>query len=400
MNNKVFYYIILIFTFFGCTIFEDEILFETQQYDNITPENIITNLKVANLVLNQSEFEEMYSDYDEDIEIEGILFLYKNNSILIDNEPVDIEIKGRYSASYALKSLGVKFHNTFDNTANELIDSETMSYHSLDNINAFRFRNSGNDFHQTMIKDISYTKLAISAGLDLDVTYAEQTVVFINNIFYGIMNLRTEANSNGISTLYNVDKSDITMAKISWSGVLEKKDGDFERIDNLITAIEESDYNYIINEIDLNNFIDYMIFESYIGNRDWPFNNVRFFAINEGPFRFVLHDLDLVSTHNIDKSPMWFIQSAIQNPITDLFNVLYSNPDFKLLYDNRLEYLRDSDLLNKNIFNDIVNIYKNKIEHIIPTQIDKYSIPPSFAEWYIHIEHLKNNFELRENYAW
>lgn len=51
---------------------------------------------------------------------------------------------------------------------------------------------------------MSYTKLAIEAGLDLDLTYEEQTVVFVNNVFLGVMNLRTEANTSGISRLYDV----------------------------------------------------------------------------------------------------------------------------------------------------------------------------------------------------
>ena len=72
--------------------------------------------------------------------------------------------------------------------------------------------------------------------------------------------------------------STITLAKILEGGIVEKKDGDFDRIDDFIAAIDNDDYSYLSNEIDVDNFIDYMIFESYIGNRDWPKNNVRFFC--------------------------------------------------------------------------------------------------------------------------
>jgi hypothetical protein len=65
--------------------------------------------------------------------------------------------------------------------------------------------------------------LAINAGLNLDLTYAEQTVVFVNNKFLGIMNLRTEANTNGMSRLYGVSKSDITLAKIIEGGIVKKR---------------------------------------------------------------------------------------------------------------------------------------------------------------------------------
>lgn len=212
------------------------------------------------------------------------------------------------------------------------------------------------------------------------------------------MNLRTEANTNGMSRLYGVSKSDITLAKIIEGGIVEKKDGDFDRIDNFITAINNEDYNYLINEIDINNFIDYMIFESYIGNRDWPKNNVRFFAVNNGPFRFVLFDLDLVSTQYIDHSPISFINNPMKNPITDLFNILYANEDFKQVYDLRYQYLINSALLSSTKFNEIVSDYKNNIEHIMPTHIDKYGVPKTFTEWFLNIDKLKNAFKAREDF--
>ena len=246
---------------------------------------------------------------------------------------------------------------------------------------------------------MSYTKLAINAGLNLDLMYSEQTVVFINNKFLGVMNLRTEANTNGMSKLYKVSKSDITLAKILEGGIVEKKDGDFDRIDDFIAAIDNDDYSYLSNEIDVDNFIDYMIFESYIGNRDWPKNNVRFFAINDGPFRFVLFDLDLVATQEIDSSPMSFINNPIGNPITDLFNIMYANEDFRQTYDARFQYLINSTLLSSVRFNEIVTEYKNNIKYIMPSHINKYNTPETFTEWYLNIDHLKNNFEARENYV-
>jgi|TARA_B110000091_G_C13747709_1_gene446252 hypothetical protein len=397
--KQLIYYLLFTVFLFGCANYEDNINFKIQDYKTLTIENIDTNLKVANLILDQSEFEEMYTNYTEDIEIQGLLNLYKNGVTLIENEVIEVEIKGTFSAELKLKSLGIKFKDTYNNEDRKLIDPDILPFHSLEKVKAFRFRNSGSDFENTMLKDMSYTKLAINAGLNLDLMYSEQTVVFVNNKFLGVMNLRTEANTNGMSRLYKVSKSDITLAKILEGGIVEKKDGDFDRIDDFIAAIDNDDYSYLSNEIDMDNFIDYMIFESYIGNRDWPKNNVRFFAINDGPFRFVLFDLDLVATQEIDSSPMSFINNPIGNPITDLFNIMYANEDFRQTYDARFQYLINSTLLSSVRFNEIVTEYKNNIEYIMPTHINKYSTPKTFTEWYLNIDHLKNNFEARENYV-
>lgn len=396
--KKIVYSLFVCYMVFACTNYNDDIRINVQNHETLTLEKIQTHLKVVNLKLDQNDFEQMYSNHTEEIEIKGVLDLYKEGVLLIENENVEVQIKGTFSAAFPLKSLGIKFEDTYNNQNRKLIDPELLSFHSLDKVKAFRLRNSGNDFHYTMLKDISYTKLAINAGLNLDLMYAEQTVVFVNGSFLGVMNLRTESNTNGMSRLNSADKKDVTLAKIVEGGIVEKKDGDFDRIDRFLTAISDADYDYVSKEIDIDNFIDYMIFESYIGNRDWPKNNVRFYAVKKGPFRFVLFDLDLAATQNIDGSLTSFINHPIDNPISDLFNIMYSNVEFKNMYNARFKALMNTGVLSSTKFNEIVNQYKSNLEHIMPTQIKKYNVPKTYTDWYINIEHLKNNFREREKH--
>jgi len=401
MMSRIAYYLVVLFLFVACTDFDDNSKLEIQNYKTITVESINTELKVIDLVVNQEEFDEMYENYEEGIEIEGFFKLYKNNELLIENELVEIEIKGSVSAAFSLKSLGIKFDDTYENKENNynLIQPELLSNHSVDKVKSIRLRNSGNDFLETMVKDMSYTKLAINANLDLDLMYAEQVVVFVNNTFFGLMNLRTEKNANGVSRLYSVKKSNITLAKINHPGELEYKDGNEDKINAFIDAINNENYDYLINEIDEDNYIDYMIYESYIANHDWPKNNVAFFAIDDGPFRFIMYDLDGSSTRYINESPFFFINNEIENPITNLFNVLYENPDFKSKYDTRWNFLMNSGTLNYNKFEDVVNDYKNNIEQIIPMQIEKYGSPENITSWYLNLDELKFNFKKREEFA-
>lgn len=391
-------YGLLILFVFGCTEFKEDIQFIIQDYKTLTPENINTNLKVANIIVKQSEFNDMYANFNQEIEIQGELNLYKNNIHLIEKLPVEVQIKGGLSRKFPLKSLGIKFKTPYNNKDRKLIDATTLNFHSLDNIKAIRFRNSGNDFIFTMLKDISYTQLAINAGLNLDVMYTEQTVVFVNSIFLGIMNLRTESNTNGMASLYNVNKSQITLAKISAGGSVYKKDGNFDRINRFITAIENKDYNYVHKEIDIDNFIDYIIYETYIANIDWPYNNVRFFAIGNGPFRFVLYDLDLVSSQNINEPPIAFINSTHENHISKLFHLMYTNKSFRETYESRYNSLVNSPLLNSTNFNIIIDQYKENIEQLIPLHMQKYAIPKTLINWNLLIKRTKDNFKIREKY--
>lgn len=398
MKNSLFF-LLIVLLFLSCTNYEDEILIDVIDYENIHPDSINTELAVININVIQEEFDNMYENYNDDIEIEGTFSFYKNGEILINDEVIELQLKGTTSNVFPLKSLGIKFDNTYDNENHYLFDTNILPFHSVEKIKAFRLRNSGQDFEFTMIKDLCYTKLAVEAGLNIDLTYSEQTVVFINDVFLGLMNMRTEGNTNGISRLYDEDKDDVTLAKIKDGGVLEKKDGDFDKIDRFIEAINQENIDYLFDEVDIDNFIDYMIFESYIGNLDWPKNNVRFFAIKEGPFRFIMYDLDLAATQNIDLSPLEYINTSIENPITDLFNLFYSDESFKQNYDSRFNELLNSGVINSDKFNIIVEDYKSNIEHLIPTQVDKYKLPETYTEWYLNLEELKYNFQRREYYV-
>ncbi|MEP1489073.1 MAG: CotH kinase family protein [Algibacter sp.] len=404
--KKKYIYFCLIFTLaLGCSRFSENLTKEFLSSEEVTISDFNTEFPVIDITVNQEEFDNMYLNYEEDIEIEGFLNLYRSNTLLISDELVEIEIKGSKSAAFNLKSLGIKFDDTFDNENNVLLNPEkTLKNHSLEEIKAFRLRNSGNDFKDTLLKDISYTQLAIDAGLDIDLTYYEPAIVFINNIFSGIMNLRSEANTNGVSRLNDTKKKNITLAKINTPGEVEKKDGDFDRIDNFLNAIDDKNLDYLKQEVDIGNFIDYMVFQSYIANIDWPYNNVRFYAISDEPFRFVMFDLDLVNTRKIKDHPLDFIKipsmhsgkNGIKNPITDLFNVLYGDADFKAQFTNRYEQLINDNAFSTDKFNSIVDKNLNAIHEYMPIHLDKYTDINTMFEWYRNIDILKENFKERE----
>jgi len=268
---KNYYFILFLLFLSSCSKFSDDLEVISRQTPTL---DIATELPVINLTVNKEEFEEMTNRPDDEIEIEGTFDLYRNQALLIENQAIEIEVKGGFSTRFPLKSLGIKFEDKYDNSDRSLINpKKILAHHNLDKIKAIRLRNSGSDFRHTMLKDLSVTQLAINAELDLDLTYGEPALVYINDQFYGLLNLRTEANTNGMAGLYGVKKKDVTLAKITTQEFI-KKDGDFDRIDKFVEAIEQQDIAHLKNELDLQNFIDYMVFESYLGNTDWPHTNL------------------------------------------------------------------------------------------------------------------------------
>ena len=129
--KQIIYTSIILGLVFGCTSYDNDIKINVQDYKTLTPENIDTGLKVANLILDQAEFDEMYANYTEDIEIVGMLNLYKNGVTLIENEVVEVKVKGTFSAAFELKSLGIKFDDTYHNEDRKLINPQAQEHQSL-----------------------------------------------------------------------------------------------------------------------------------------------------------------------------------------------------------------------------------------------------------------------------
>ncbi len=396
--------IILLLTAFSCTDFKEVLPYKYEAYDSIGLDipHLNDRTIAVDIIVDGTEFSEMYDRYNEEIEIYGKLKIYRSKNLVFARDNVRFKVKGRSTVDKSLKSLGIRFDEPVCNVERNILDPEQiLAFHSLDQIESLRLRNSGNDFNTdaTMIKDLVYTQLAIRAGLNIDLMYGQQAVVFINQLFYGVLNLRTESTARGIAHIQKCQPKDITLAKIYTIDdriEVERQHGDYSRITKFLDAIASNNLNYLKDHVDLNNFIDYVIFQTYVANRDWPHNNVKFYACNEGKFRFFMFDLDLCNRTFLNKDPVFFLNRAMKNPVGELFNLLYTDGDFRTAYTTRYQSLLKSGLLDTDQFSSIMNASYKNIESVMPIHIEKHNEPSTMVEWYRNLGFLQANFTQRE----
>jgi len=98
--------------FVGCS------RFNTDEID--LPSQIESKLPFVDITVDVDEFDEMLDNPKEDIEIEGKFNLTRDNELLIENEKVELQLKGNYSLRFPLKTLGVKFDDKYDNSDRSL----------------------------------------------------------------------------------------------------------------------------------------------------------------------------------------------------------------------------------------------------------------------------------------
>ena len=361
-------------------------------------ETIKTKLPLINIEVDQADFDYMYENFLDPIVIDAELSFYnKNREETFKNKRAKIEIKGATSIYFGLKSIGVTFDESLNNYSSEMIaPKKVLGKHSLEKITRIRLRNSGNDFTKTMIKDMAYTQLAIDADLDVELRYTGGPAqVFVNNNYLGLLNIRTESERVATADLLQVDTSSITLFRVDdKNGNLEYREGNQQYASELIRAIKNEDGTKLWEMIDVSNFIDYIVYQDYVGNIDWPHNNSRAYSVDGGRLRFILFDLDVVAyrTKNAKLPELEYVSEDIAKIYRGLRDV--DRTAFDKRVKNRQEELYK--IFSPERFNQIVDEMATGIEEEIPYQIAKYERPRDLLDWKQNLDLMKREFERRD----
>jgi hypothetical protein len=249
------------------------------------------------------------SEWERAVNIE----YFNTEGVLQLSQGIGARTFGGWSRMYPKKSLKLFPDKAYD-------DQKVLDYpfftgltdvngEPIDRFSNLVLRNGGNDWEYTMFRDIFMTELVDDV---IDVQAAQPVVLFINGEYWGIYNLREIINDAYIKSHYGVDKSDVTMIVYSPTGY-ELYDGDEEDIadyESFISYLETHDlsndtyYETAVNQIDLDNFLNFYIANIYFANTDWPGNNAKLWRKDiegvdedapigqDGKWRYVLYDTD------------------------------------------------------------------------------------------------------------
>ena len=228
-----------------------------------------------------------WQDWEKPAEIE----FYDENGNKEFAKNCGIKIFGSYSRGLPQKSLAFFFRGIYG--ASQL-DYPLLPQTAIQSYESFVMRNSGNDWLVTMFRDGLMQTLV--ANVDLDKHGFRPALLFINGQYWGIQNIREKINEHYLSGHYGFAEDQIDM--LEYDGQIIH--GDNESYQQLIDYISThnmntpSAENYILNHLDLDEYLDYEIAEIYFDNTDWPGNNIKFWRpkTEDGKWRWILYDTD------------------------------------------------------------------------------------------------------------
>lgn len=228
----------------------------------------------------------------------------------------------------------------------------------------------------------------IAQNLDVESLASRATLLFLNGESWGIYFLEERPDERYLEDHFGVDIDNVNIMN-DWDGHYDC--GSANNFLNLFNWLEGADlanpedYAYFSTKVDIDNFIDYQLFEIFINNLDWPANNVRFWQLGDGIMRWIFFDGDgCLETLDFDAFANAVYDGDQTYPsssrATLFFRKLLENNDFRDRFNSRFNELVQSefDYASTSLY---FNYMHQKLEPSVPQQIERFGRPSSMELW-------------------
>ena len=234
-----------------------------------------------------------------------------------------------------------------------------------------------------------YFCCALARQLPLDAPNSRPVLVFLNGEYWGLYFLQEKMDERYLEDHYGLDVDRCNIIG-SWRGDVEQGNSkSFKQMMRWLKKADlskESDFKHLCGLIDLDNFIDYMVFQTFIGNWDWPGNNMRCWQEIDGPWRWMFFDGDAtIIQHDFDvfaNASIFFEPATWANypEATMMFGKLLENDNFKTAFKTRAQELCES-LFHYDNTSSILNDILDRLRPMIEDQRHRFGYPSSMDSW-------------------
>lgn len=278
----------------------------------------------------------------------GHVEYYGVDGTTIVDQDCEFGLQGQYSLDMPQKTFKVRAKAKY---GNKYFDAQLFDELPFTQYKSFVLRMGGNDSAWTRLVDGLQSRLIDRFN---EVTSTPSTVlhqawnpvvVYLNGVYWGHYNMRERvdrffvAQHEGIS-LEEADNMTILEASgKSHYGSKSEYAAFIKKVKTLSPGTNEEDLQYILDNIDVDNYFDYMAFEMFFGNSD-P-GNIRFYKLGtEGSkWKWIFYDADyglFDSTFNSPKSYLKESGAGQQKIDNTLIRKLLENDDMKHQFLTRL----------------------------------------------------------------
>ena len=352
------------------------------------------------------------------VKYESYVEMYDDAGARIISQGADISLTGDYSLDMPQKSFKFKAKSKY---GEKTFKAKLFPDRDYEEYRSFVLRNSGNDCMWTRLQDGFQSRLMDLCGTGVAHQAWKPYVVYLNGQYWGHMNLRERVDKYMVAQFEGLDLEDADRLDLLQAngGVKSGSNSEYKAMIKKIKAgkpaKKQEDLQYILDNIDVESYFEFMAFEMFFGNSD--IGNFRMYRLDtpDSKWKWLINDLDYGLWDSGFNSPKSFTskrgmgQQKIDNTI---FLKLLTVPEYKdrylTVYGRIFQTLTTERMMG--VLEELVALIEPEMElhwDRWGEENDKYVISevPTTAEgayryWQKRVERLRNVIRKRPTRLW
>ena len=326
---------------------------------------------------------------------------YETDGTLGTSFPADINPRGNQSIKNPQKSMSLHLRTRLgQGTVNYPFwgDGTALDYASL------ILRNGSQDYAKARLRD-SFALCAVS-GLSLDSARTRPVIVYVNGVYYGIMDLNECMNQDYLVTHYGADPAAISHISTNET-VRYGTNKDFIRVRKYAQQkpfANDSTVAEFAQWVDVDYIVDYVIAQTFFCNYD--VKNQSYWATSDYSIRWrpVFYDIDRCFTDGSSKRNLFssyfnrngvLYDSAAGRVVNmDLYAALRRNPAWCDRFLHRYAELLQTDFSVERL-QSLLDRVADALRPEMEQHIALYHAPASMEEWEKYVASMRKEIAVR-----
>ena len=229
------------------------------------------------------------------VKYESFVEMYDDAGKRIVSQGADISLNGDYSLDMPQKSFKFKAKSKY---GEKTFKAKLFPDRNYEEYKSFVLRNSGNDCMWTRLQDGFQSRLMDLCGSSIAHQAWKPYVVYLNGQYWGHMNLRERVDEYMVAQFEGLDLDDadpLILLRANGS-VINGSNTEYKAMIKKIKAgnpaKKQEDLQYILDNVDVDNYLEFIAFEMFFGNSD--IGNFRIYRLNTpgSKWKWLINDLD------------------------------------------------------------------------------------------------------------
>lgn len=257
--------------------------------------NESSTLPVVSLSLSASDYARMYvaemgsnGGVTHGDQVACFMEYYVDGKLAVSSG-AGVRVSGASTSVYAQKSLGLYFRAGYGRST---LDYPLFEGCPVTSFRSIVLRNSGQDAGHARIRDSYLSK--ICRGMNLDVSYFQPVVVFINGDYRGIYDMKENLNEDYLVGHYGVERNTVEIIKRNakvMAGAADQWNA-MRKMCQTLDFSKQENFERLAAVVDVDSVMDYLIARTYFYDADMY--NQKYWHTNDNKikWRAIFYDSD------------------------------------------------------------------------------------------------------------